>query len=157
MLTNKSNLKYYIRVKYNISCGLYIQKQSDEGVIGDSVIERIYIGETSLYTRSNQHLQDLKSAQKINANVQVSADTPESEDECKSWIWEHLRESHSNITNLDKGEIIFNVLASYKADWRIHPDKISIGKWNPQERQPSHKYSLSKQEKFILLTQREME
>ena len=79
----KCDMRCYLEgANYTVTCRECFHGYN-EGII--TVLPKTYIGEThrSVYTRINGHIQDLKSSMKsVNK---------------KSWMAEHLRESHNGI------------------------------------------------------------
>ena len=93
-------------ILYKASCNICQNNQMDEGTTEDQVIHRTYIGETSrtLRIRANQHLNNLKRCSK-NQNL----------NEGTSWMWGHIKSSHSSHTNPNPQEdFSFNVMSAHK-------------------------------------------
>ena len=73
---------------------------------------RVYIGETSrtLYTRTQQHLQDY---QKACVEGQRSSSIHREEDSTSSWMWDHSHGIHGGPMDLEN-DYEFQVLSSHR-------------------------------------------
>ena len=79
-------------IGYIGTCVRCKEKQIEEGMPKDQIIDYSYIGETarSLYTRSKQHLDAYRS----NFGVRKPID---------SWMWEHTMSHHEGVVGAHQG------------------------------------------------------
>ena len=105
-------------IVYRATCRLCEDIQIEEGATKHQVIHHQYIGESSrtLRVRSGQHQKDYhKCAQiyKQNPDRDQGLDQGSDHDKDSSFMWDHMRERHKNITVTRDSHFKFEVISSH--------------------------------------------